>query len=64
MKASLELGILYTGNQSRDAMDIVTAQSAGEVVERLATQFAITEREVETVEENVTFKLPRGLEAA
>ena len=35
-----------------------------EVVERLATQFAITEREVETVEENVTFKLPRGLEAA
>lgn len=35
-----------------------------EVVERLATQFAVTEREVETVEENVTFKLPRGLEAA
>lgn len=35
-----------------------------EVVEQLATAFAITEREVETVEENVTFKLPRGLEAA
>ncbi|WP_010546192.1 4-hydroxy-3-methylbut-2-enyl diphosphate reductase [Sphingomonas elodea] len=35
-----------------------------EVVERLGTHFAITEREVATVEENVTFKLPRGLEAA
>lgn len=35
-----------------------------EVVERLGTQFSITEREVETVEENVVFKLPRGLEAA
>ncbi len=35
-----------------------------EVVERLATQFAITEREVETVQESVVFKLPRGLEAA
>lgn len=35
-----------------------------EVVERLGTQFSITESEVETVEENVVFKLPRGLEAA
>lgn len=35
-----------------------------EVVEQLGTQFAITEREVETVEESVVFKLPRGLEAA
>lgn len=35
-----------------------------EVVERLGTQFAVTEREVETVEESVVFKLPRGLEAA
>ncbi|SFJ23687.1 4-hydroxy-3-methylbut-2-enyl diphosphate reductase [Sphingomonas sp. NFR04] len=35
-----------------------------EVVERLGTEFAITEREVETVEESVVFKLPRGLEAA
>ncbi|WP_333571105.1 4-hydroxy-3-methylbut-2-enyl diphosphate reductase [Sphingomonas sp.] len=35
-----------------------------EVVERLGTQFAISEREVETVEESVVFKLPRGLEAA
>ncbi len=35
-----------------------------EVVEQLGTRFAITEREVETVEESVVFKLPRGLEAA
>lgn len=35
-----------------------------EVVERIGTQFAVTEREVETVEESVVFKLPRGLEAA
>jgi 4-hydroxy-3-methylbut-2-en-1-yl diphosphate reductase len=35
-----------------------------EVVDRLGTRFAITEREVETVEESVVFKLPRGLEAA
>lgn len=35
-----------------------------EVVERLGTEFAISEREVETVEESVVFKLPRGLEAA
>ncbi|WP_294258577.1 4-hydroxy-3-methylbut-2-enyl diphosphate reductase [uncultured Sphingomonas sp.] len=35
-----------------------------EVVEQLGTRFAVIEREVETVEENVVFKLPRGLEAA
>jgi 4-hydroxy-3-methylbut-2-enyl diphosphate reductase len=35
-----------------------------EVVDRLATRFDIVEREVETVAENVVFKLPRGLEAA
>lgn len=35
-----------------------------EVVDRLATRFAVTEREVETVTENIAFKLPRGLEAA
>ena len=35
-----------------------------EVVEQLGTRFAVTERQVETVEENVVFKLPRGLEAA
>jgi 4-hydroxy-3-methylbut-2-enyl diphosphate reductase len=35
-----------------------------EVVDQLGTRFAITEREVETVEESVVFKLPRGLEAA
>jgi hypothetical protein len=35
MRASLELGILPTGNRWRGAMDILTAQSAGEVVERL-----------------------------
>lgn len=35
-----------------------------EVVERLGTRFEVTEREVETIAENVAFKLPRGLEAA
>jgi 4-hydroxy-3-methylbut-2-en-1-yl diphosphate reductase len=35
-----------------------------EVVDRLATRFDVAEREVETVEESVVFKLPRGLEAA
>ena len=35
MRAKLELGILHTGNRWRGAMDIVPAQSAVEVVERL-----------------------------
>lgn len=35
-----------------------------EVVDRIAEHFDVTEREVETVAENITFKLPRGLEAA
>lgn len=35
-----------------------------EVVERLGTRFDVAEREVETIAENVVFKLPRGLEAA
>jgi 4-hydroxy-3-methylbut-2-enyl diphosphate reductase len=35
-----------------------------EVVERIATRFDVAEREVETIAENVVFKLPRGLEAA
>lgn len=35
-----------------------------EVVERLGTRFDVAEREVETIAENVAFKLPRGLEAA
>ncbi len=35
-----------------------------ELVDRIAERFDVTEREVETVAENVTFKLPRGLEAA
>ena len=35
-----------------------------EVVARIAEHFDVTEREVETIEENVVFKLPRGLEAA
>jgi 4-hydroxy-3-methylbut-2-enyl diphosphate reductase len=35
-----------------------------EVVERLGTRFEVTEREVETIAENIAFKLPRGLEAA
>ncbi|MEI9849707.1 MAG: 4-hydroxy-3-methylbut-2-enyl diphosphate reductase [Sphingomonas sp.] len=35
-----------------------------EVVECIAERFAVTEREVATTEENIVFKLPRGLEAA
>jgi 4-hydroxy-3-methylbut-2-enyl diphosphate reductase len=35
-----------------------------ELIERLKERFEIREREVETVEENIAFKLPRGLEAA
>jgi len=35
-----------------------------ELVDRLAERFEVIEREVETIEENVVFKLPRGLEAA
>lgn len=35
-----------------------------EVVEQIGTRFAVTEREAETVSENITFKLPRGLQAA
>lgn len=35
-----------------------------EVVDHIATRFTLTERQVETVAENVAFKLPRGLEAA
>ncbi|HKX23268.1 MAG TPA: 4-hydroxy-3-methylbut-2-enyl diphosphate reductase [Rhizorhapis sp.] len=35
-----------------------------EVVERLATRFAVTEEQVETARETIAFKMPRGLEAA
>ncbi|HEY0621459.1 4-hydroxy-3-methylbut-2-enyl diphosphate reductase [Sphingomonas sp.] len=35
-----------------------------EVVDKLATRFQVSEREVETAQETITFKLPRGLEAA
>ncbi|MEO5494039.1 MAG: 4-hydroxy-3-methylbut-2-enyl diphosphate reductase [Sphingomonas sp.] len=35
-----------------------------EVVDHIATRFDIREREVETIAEQVVFKLPRGLEAA
>jgi 4-hydroxy-3-methylbut-2-enyl diphosphate reductase len=35
-----------------------------ELVDKLSERFEVTEREVETVPENVVFKLPRGLEAA
>lgn len=35
-----------------------------EVVEKLSERFEIEERQVETVRENISFKLPRGLEAA
>jgi len=39
-------------------------QLVRELIDRLAERFDITEREVETMQETVTFKLPRGLEAA
>lgn len=35
-----------------------------EVVDRIATRFAVTEEQVETARESISFKLPRGLEAA
>ncbi len=35
-----------------------------ELVDRIATRFAVTEREVEMTRETIAFKLPRGLEAA
>ncbi|WP_448663610.1 4-hydroxy-3-methylbut-2-enyl diphosphate reductase [Sphingomonas sp. CJ20] len=35
-----------------------------EVVDRIASRFTVTEKQVETVTENIAFKLPRGLEAA
>ena len=35
-----------------------------ELVDRLATRFDVTEREEETTRETISFKLPRGLEAA
>lgn len=35
-----------------------------EVVDRIASRFTVTETQVETVAENIAFKLPRGLEAA
>ncbi len=35
-----------------------------EVVDLLATRFAVVERQVETATESISFKLPRGLEAA
>jgi 4-hydroxy-3-methylbut-2-enyl diphosphate reductase len=35
-----------------------------ELVDKLSERFEVVEREVETIEENVVFKLPRGLEAA
>ena len=35
-----------------------------ELVEMLRTHFAITEREIEAARETITFKLPRGLDAA
>lgn len=35
-----------------------------EVVDRISEHFDVSEREVETVQENVVFKLPRGLAAA
>jgi len=35
-----------------------------ELIERISERFEVREREVETIVENIVFKLPRGLEAA
>lgn len=35
-----------------------------ELVERLSAHFAVSEREIATAQENISFKLPRGLETA
>ena len=35
-----------------------------EVVERIATRYDVTEEQVETARETISFKLPRGLEHA
>ncbi|RYD63451.1 MAG: 4-hydroxy-3-methylbut-2-enyl diphosphate reductase, partial [Sphingomonadales bacterium] len=35
-----------------------------EVIDRIATRYDVNERMVETAQETITFKLPRGLEAA
>ncbi|GAA4765447.1 4-hydroxy-3-methylbut-2-enyl diphosphate reductase [Stakelama sediminis] len=35
-----------------------------ELVDHIATRFAVTEQEVEIARENITFKLPRGLQTA
>ncbi|HEX7877136.1 MAG TPA: 4-hydroxy-3-methylbut-2-enyl diphosphate reductase [Sphingobium sp.] len=35
-----------------------------EVVDRLATRFEVSEEQVETAQEDISFKLPRGLESA
>ena len=35
-----------------------------ELVDTLATRFTLTEREIETTRETITFKLPRGLSEA
>lgn len=35
-----------------------------EVVDRISTRFELTEEQVETAQEHISFKLPRGLEAA
>ena len=35
-----------------------------EVVDQIGARFAVAEREVETIAENIAFKLPRGLQAA
>jgi 4-hydroxy-3-methylbut-2-enyl diphosphate reductase len=39
-------------------------QLVRELIDRLAERFDVTEREVETTQETIAFKLPRGLEAA
>jgi 4-hydroxy-3-methylbut-2-enyl diphosphate reductase len=39
-------------------------QLVRELIDRLGERFDITEREVETTQETIAFKLPRGLEAA
>ncbi|GAA0321667.1 4-hydroxy-3-methylbut-2-enyl diphosphate reductase [Sphingomonas oligophenolica] len=63
--ADLDFGFL----QGVRTLGITAGASAPEIlvrelVDRLAERFEITEREVETTREAITFKLPRGLEVA
>lgn len=63
--ADLDLGWL----EGVRALGVSAGASAPEIlvrelVERLSAHFAVSEREIATAQENISFKLPRGLETA